>query len=85
MSTIVGHRSLSLPIPRVPIISGLNNRLIQSEFPLTRLSHCALVIFAILSGFVFPPLVGALWGDKLGAFKFPARTAKKLQGFVDYN
>ena len=25
------------------------------------------------------------FGDKLAAFKFPPRTAKKLQGFVDYN
>ncbi|KAI0691477.1 nucleoporin protein Ndc1-Nup [Cytidiella melzeri] len=25
------------------------------------------------------------FGDKLSAFKFPPRTAKKLQGFVDYN
>lgn len=78
MSTIVGLRSLSLPIPRVPIISGLNNRLIQSEFPLTRLSHCALVIFAILSGFVFPPLVGALWGDKLGAFIWGSLVARLM-------
>ena len=25
------------------------------------------------------------FGDKLSAFKFPPRTARKLQGFVDYN
>ena len=25
------------------------------------------------------------FGDKLSAFKFPPRTAKKLQGFVDYH
>lgn len=25
------------------------------------------------------------FGEKLGAFKFPPRTARKLQGFVDYN
>ena len=24
------------------------------------------------------------FGDKLTAFKFPTRTAEKLQGFVDY-
>ena len=25
------------------------------------------------------------FGDKLSAFKFPPRIARKLQGFVDYN
>lgn len=25
------------------------------------------------------------FGDKLLAFKFPPRTARKLQGFIDYN
>ena len=44
-----------------------------------------------LTGFLFAALKDGLvrvvrtFGDKLAAFRFAPRTAKKLQGFVDYN
>ncbi|PIL27114.1 hypothetical protein GSI_10255 [Ganoderma sinense ZZ0214-1] len=43
---------------------------------------CGVVTDAIKEGIV---QVVRTFGDKLAAFKFPLRVAKKLQGFVDYN
>ena len=52
--------------------------------PLTSLCDCTFVLVttAIKEGVV---QIVRTFGEKLSAFRFPPRVAKKLQGFVDYN
>lgn len=46
-----------------------------TEFPIFT------VPMALLTGFVIPPLVGALWGDKLGSFIWGSLVARLMSEF----
>lgn len=64
------------------VLSEVEDRKWLSALKCCRASLLTAVVIALKEGIV---RIVRTFGDKLSAFRFPPRTAKKLQGFVDYN
>ncbi|TCD71194.1 hypothetical protein EIP91_012144 [Steccherinum ochraceum] len=57
---------------------GLIERDDLENDPVVRIQHKYYVVFALFTGFVFPPMMGLLWGDAIGSFVWAGLVARLM-------